>query len=144
MLALFLVLIIYTSHPCFLIFPLLPHSALHHSHLRTTRVRRITASGSETRIVATVREVCDRYPEDGAYCDIIDVVSVIFAAGDCDQRCTYQGREGEEDTGKVGMWAEDVELACQEAFSSSAFYDLRRAGLKRVQISRTDSGSLIH
>ena len=42
-------------------------------------------------------------------------MAVILAAGDGDQGCADEGREGEEDAGKVGTGAEDVHLACEKA-----------------------------
>lgn len=46
--------------------------------------------------------------------DVVNVVSVVFAAGDGDEGCAEEGRKSEEDASEVCAGTVDVALACEE------------------------------
>lgn len=68
----------------------------------------------EGRIISPVGIMCDCHSEERSDRDVVDVVSVVFAAGDGDEGGAEEGREGKEDAGEVCAWTVDVALACEE------------------------------
>ena len=79
--------------------------------IRRVRERRSTQPMPKSRIISPIRVMCNCHSEQRADGHVVDVVSVVFAAGDGDESGANQGRESQQDASEVCAGTIHVALA---------------------------------
>ncbi|KAL8693851.1 MAG: hypothetical protein Q9218_001407 [Villophora microphyllina] len=83
---------------------------IQHSSLHQTWVRYIALPVSQRRIVSPIRVIRYRHTKDGADSNVVDIVPVIFTAGDRYHTCAYHRHKSEEYAEEIRASTEDVKL----------------------------------